>query len=112
MNSTCHYYGPPNSNIFRFGPKVSDDDHLAVVASQSLAQDCFPYLVLGVDCAYFVEELAAVAVGVGVAVGEVDLVEVVLKRYLEGQRVVKTTSFLLHSILIVADVKSISDPPR
>jgi hypothetical protein len=98
----CYLFGP--------GGEVGDDDHLAVIASERLAQHGLSDLVLSVRRANLGKELGAIAVGVGVAVGEVDIIRVVGECGLEGKSMVEATSFFLHAVLVVADVLTVSLP--
>ena len=97
-------------DILRLRGEIGDDDHLAVVACDRLSEHGLPDPVLALGRADLREELAAVAVGVGIAMREVHLVVIVLEGNAKSQCLVKPTAFLLHAVLVITDVVAVALP--
>jgi hypothetical protein len=53
---------------------------------------------------------AAIAVCVWVTMSKISFIIIMLELDLESKRMIKTTSFLLHTVLVVANVLAISLP--
>ena len=77
-----------NRYVLRSTRKVGDNEHVDVVARQTLAKDRLPDLVFVLVRARLRDIPAQVRVGVGVAMCEVDRVAIGLGRVLEGQAVI------------------------
>ena len=60
--------------------------------------------------AKLIEKFAAITIGIGEAMSEVYFIIVIFELNLKSQGVIKTTTLLLHTILIVANIHSISLP--
>lgn len=110
MDPRCDDYSSTNGDLLRPRAEVGDDCHLAVVASNCLADDGLSDAVLAVGRAKSLEELSAVRVRVWVTVRQIDFVIVVFELDLEGQRVVEATALLLQLVLEVANIGTISLP--
>ena len=68
-----------DSDLLRVGVKVGNDKHFDVVSSQTFAKDGSPHLSFVLVSTNFLDKVAQVAVGVGVAVREVNGVKVIYK---------------------------------
>ena len=110
MDPSCDHDGSPYRNVFWTWAKVSDDSHFAVIQSQGLAYDGLTNAIFALWLTETLQKLAAVWVSVWEAMRKVDLIVIVLELKSEAQCVVVATAFLLHCVLEVADVFTISIP--
>ena len=91
--------------------EISNNHHLTVVACKRLGEHCLANFVFCLVGAKFVKQGATVAISVRIAVSNVNLVVVVLKRHFELKGVVVAAPFFLHPILEVGNVFAIAIPP-
>lgn len=110
MDSRWKNNGFPDRDVFRSRGKVSHDNHFAIIACNSLTEDGFPNLILGLICTKTVKELTTVTISVGVAVSQIDLVIIMLKVDLKSESVIWASSLLSNTVLEIADVLTISLP--
>lgn len=111
MHSGGDYNTLPGLNCLWVALESRDDQHVAVVAGNRLAEGLSAHSVLPLRVAFELVKVAThVGVGVGVRMGEVDNVRVVFKGDRPRQRVVVPCILASHRVLVVADVEATADP--
>jgi hypothetical protein len=95
MDPRCKDDCLPKGNVLGLRCEVRYNDHFTVITCESLAKHGFSHPFFIPISAESLQMFTTVAISEGVAMSKEDLILVVLEEYLEGQGVVKASSFLL-----------------
>ena len=91
--------------------KSGDDKHVTIVSSNGLAEGSSPHTILPLGiCLKCIKIPLHVCVGVWIAVRQVNSVFVVLELTLPCESIIVALILSLHTVLVVANVVSCSNP--
>ena len=116
MHSRSNHYALPLPDLFSIiggtlGSKGSDNQHVNIVAGESLAQHFPPEAQLLPRVSLkSIQVPTQIRVGIRVAVGKIHDIVFMLELHAESQGVIVALSFAFHRILVVAHIFSVAIP--
>lgn len=111
MNTRRYYNTFARLDSLRVTLEGCDDEHVAVVTSNGLAQRLSSHAILSFRvCLEAIDVAAQVSVSIGVAVREVDYIRVMFEGDAPCERIVVSSILTAHRVLIVADVEAAAHP--